>query len=163
MDQSVWGPGEYVALLSMALGGMYLLSRLAAWLGWVSTIPAEGEPEPAAVMSNPVPLGVQHDAHVHAHLTYLTRQWALERERNDARERERLENERDISANRRPAIKKMLDNERRYVPPDQWATKTEWKAAIGGNGQKTGQLYDELQRELDTVELEGLNAALATR
>ncbi len=33
MEQQVWGPGEYVALVSIALGGMYLLSRLASWIG----------------------------------------------------------------------------------------------------------------------------------
>ncbi len=53
MDQSVWGPGEYVAVLSIALGGMYLLSRLAAWLGWVSTDTEEPSEEQPAVMSSP--------------------------------------------------------------------------------------------------------------
>ncbi len=68
------------------------------------------------------------------------------------------QNERDISANRRAEIKKMLDRERRLLPPDQWTNKTQFRAIIGGNTTRAGELYDDLHRELDAVEREQLNA-----
>ncbi len=156
MDQSVWGPGEYVAVLSIALGGMYLLSRLAAWLGWVSTDTEEPASEQPAVMSNDEQVLLS---------TILFLWWVDARSETKRAQAERNEaqNERDISANRRDAIKKWLDTERRNLPPDQWTNKTQFRAIVGGNTAKAGELFDELQRELDTVELEGLNAALATR
>lgn len=33
MEQQPWGVGEYLSLIAMALGAMYLLSRLASWIG----------------------------------------------------------------------------------------------------------------------------------
>ncbi len=60
MEQQVWGPGEYVALVSIALGGMYLLSRLASWIGaWLGRLSgnyevAEESAEPDSAPMPPV-------------------------------------------------------------------------------------------------------------
>jgi hypothetical protein len=86
---------------------------------------------------------------------------------NARAERERagagIGNERDISANRRAALKKMLDRERQYLPPTLWTNKTEFRAIAGGNTTKAGDLFDELHRELDAVELRARNAHLETQ
>ncbi|MDP9317275.1 MAG: hypothetical protein M3R24_41540 [Chloroflexota bacterium] len=73
-------PGDILTILAFGLVVLFVVQRVVFWalrkLGLVSTHTNESPEEQPAVMSHDEQSGMQHDAHVHAHLAYLTREWA---------------------------------------------------------------------------------------